>query len=124
MDPLVKEFRRVYADAVTVEEPDDAAYRIRQLNWKSGRVSLSVAAECYRHLVGGYNNFEPDMVGELSSAFPETPIYAYMAREGSVTIYLEVQSKFRKSVKKFIKDNWHADEISQDKEGIIRVWWD
>lgn len=125
-------FTQVYADSVIEDGLSrqewrsrvEASYEVRDLNWRGLRAPLAEVAKLYTAIVGSYNNFTPDMPTKLSEAFSDSGIEAAPAREGSVCIYLWIPDEWEKRVKKFISEEWEADEVDDQKDGSLRVWWD
>ena len=127
---IIDEFKKVYADAV-VECLTEAVWQDvvtrRQLEWRSEcRIPLRDAAACYAQIVHGYNEFQPQMIADLHTAFADCGIEATPAREYSVAVYLHVPDKpgLRKRVERFVRANFQADEVSWQDSGTLRVWWD
>ena len=127
---IIKEFKAVYADAVT-ECLTDAAWeeaaQERTLEWRSDRrISLQDAAICYASIVEGYNEFRPFMIAHLGAVFADCDIEVTPAREFSVAVYLHVPNKpgLRTRVEAFVQSNFRADVVSWQDDGTLRIWWD
>lgn len=126
----MREFRTTYADCLVVEITDEVwsqAVRVRRLNWKSDhRLTLAEAARCYGQMAIQYNAFDPDVIADLSKAFPNDGIEVTPAREYSVAVYLHVLavSDLRKRVETFVRERFVADDVDWVDSETLRVWWD
>ena len=127
---IIEEFRTVYADAVveclTNEAWEEAAQK-RTLKWQSERrIPLQDAAVCYAAIVDGYNEFQPQVIADLHTAFADCGIEATPAREYSVAVYLHIPDNpgLRKRVEGFVRANFQADLVSWQDSGTLHVWWD
>ena len=127
---IIKEFRTVYADAVapclTKAAWQEVAQK-RTLKWQSERrIPLQDAAVCYAAIVDGYNEFQPQVIADLHTAFADCGIEATPAREYSVAVYLHIPDNpgLRKRVEGFVRANFQADLVSWQDSGTLHVWWD
>ncbi len=127
---IMTKFAQVYADAVDHEAPLEDGERFpgqnkRELEWKSEhRIPLAEAAEAYAQIDGNYNEFQPTMLADLLAEFPDQGIEVTPAREYSVAVYLHARPGLRRQVRKFVEDNWLADEVDWKEADTLRVWWD
>ena len=130
MASIIKEFREVYADAVAPCLTDAAwqeAAQKRTLEWQSDRrIPLQDAAVCYAAIVDGYNEFQPQVIADLRTAFADCGIEVTPAREYSVAVYLHIPDNpgLRKQVEGFVRANFQADFVSWQDSGTLHVWWD
>jgi len=128
---ITDKFRKVYADAVISsalpadewQTAQDAAMKIRELEWKGDFIPLAEAAKLYGMIEDGYNEFLPDMFADLDKAFPSASIEVAPAREFSVAAYLTMPVDHRKAVVKYIRQHWNADDCEWNGE-TLRIWWD
>ena len=126
---LLREFRTTYADALEPEmtnEQWDRASRRRRLVWRHPRqVSLGLAARLYG-ILAVYNEFRPGMIKALQMAFARDGITVTPGRDYSVVIFLHVPNRaaLRERVEGFVRDNLNTDELSWEKDGELRLWWD
>lgn len=130
VDDVLREFREVYADAVTdwnsPEEWEALAQR-RRLTWTAPRrIAHKDAARCYGQIGEGYNAFKPHMIDHLSSRFSSDKIEVTSAREYSVAVYLHVPDDrgLRSRVEAFVREHLDADVVAWVDDGTLRIWWD
>jgi hypothetical protein len=127
---VMDEFRTTYADSLDAHMSQAQWWRaekVRRLNWQSPhRIALADAVRCYVQIDGGYNEFDPTMIGDLHDAFRDDGIQVTPAREYSVAIYLHVPDVvgLRLRVELFVRTHFRADEVSWQDEGTLRCWWD
>ena len=97
-------------------------YRVRDLDYKADSyVTPEEGTKIMRNSLGkyGYNEFKPSLILRTEELFENPEIR--LAREYSVCIYVKGKPKASLSS---IKDTMNADEVSKEKDGTTRIWWD
>jgi len=77
-------------------------------------------------LVKSYNEFEGEKVALFLQRHKDTFDYLAFGRDGSPLLLLHLRKDFEDK-KKFLeeaKQELLPDEVSIDKEGYVRLWWD
>lgn len=108
---------RAYSDCNEQFPFDD-----RNLNFRAETpVSLAEAAEILGEAIpGGYNEFSAKLILKIQKVAPNCQVY--MAREGSVCLYLQGEPEDLKKIRKM--KCLHVDECDFEPDGTLRLWWD
>ena len=116
-----------YADVAPAKENEspEVLNQFRMLDWYDDRrISLDEAIEKFRKYCPEYNEFYYENLKCLKSLVKDIEdIEISCARENSVCIYVRGPGITEKSVKT-IQVLLKADEISDDHNGFVRIWWD
>lgn len=116
---VLKECLKAYADCHSETPKAERNLSFKATHPLTGEQFVRVMN---RVVPDGYNEFDSVVAENVRSAFGENAEY-YIAREGSVCVYIKgskVTGIPRNSKLAGIKN----DEVSEDKDGTIRVWWD
>lgn len=112
---------KVYCDASpNLDLDDDVAYEQRSLDWRDTNwYSLQEAIMKFQAYCPQYNEFVCENLGVLGTLGNDIEIQP--ARENSVCIY--VKGATYEAVDA-LSDKLMCDEVGEEPDGTIRVWWD
>jgi hypothetical protein len=94
----------------------------RNLNFKaSAPVDAATFLEIMKQATpGGYNAFDEDAARRVVTLFQDAEYT--IAREGSPAVYVKPKTRVWLDRQYDIRDL--ADEVSFEKDGTFRIWWD
>jgi hypothetical protein len=95
----------------TSEDWTDRSLRFFASEFVSKADAIAILNECLPD--GGYNEFEPSLL----NLFSDNTLFQ-IARENSICIYEKGNTN------NISKEALKADEMSLEKDGTTRIWWD
>lgn len=118
-DKITEEIIKAYSDCNGIYESAK-----RKLDFKaSGALSLNEAKEAMKQAIpNGYNEFTASKLRVLDAVI-DTEVKCWVAREGSVCLYLENHGQKEADLPELI-EILSADEVDILRDGQLRIWWD
>lgn len=112
MNKKVKsEVKTAYKDCWSTGDWSDRNLNFHASEFVSKADAIAILNECLPD--GGYNEFEPSLL----NLFSDNTLFQ-IAREYSVCLYVKGDTK------NVSKAALKADEMSLQKDGTTRIWWD